>query len=160
MRNLLVTLAALAVTACTTASSSSLADIVRGPGRICLDRTAFTLPVGGTIVEADRGNLGIHLLGSVGPNAFEITESGSFAATSSVDTTVFQNAGFVVRQIGELPGSYAVYLRTGATVQQQPIVRIEHLFGTDSVTVEQFFATFDPAGAARGQCDRRFSYGG
>jgi hypothetical protein len=118
------------------------------------------LPVGGTIVEAERGNLGTHLLGRVGPNAFEITESGSFAATSSVDATVFQSAGFVVRQIGELPGSYAVYLRTGATVQQQPIVRIEHLFGADSVTVEQFFATFEPAGATQGQCTHRFTYGG
>lgn len=159
MRNLLVPFAALAVAACATATSSGLDDIIRGPARICLDRSAFTLPVGGTIVEAERGNLGTHLMGSIGPNAFEITESGSFAATSSVDTTVFESSGFVVRQIGELPGSYAIYLRTGTTIQQQPIVRIEHLFGTDSITVQQFFATFDPTGATRGQCDRRFAYG-
>lgn len=158
MRNLFF-LSVFAITACSTSSGGGLDQIVRGPARICLDRSAFTLPVGGTIVEAERGNLGTHLLGRVGPNAFEITESGSFAATTSVDATVVENAGFVVRQIGELPGSYAVYLRNG-TRAQQPIVRIEHLFGTDSVTLEQFFATFDPAGAARGQCDRRFAYGG
>jgi hypothetical protein len=34
------------------------------------------------------------------------------------------------------------------------------LFGADSVTVEQFFATFEPAGATQGQCTHRFTYGG
>ena len=157
MKKLPILLSAFAITACATSSGGGLDEIVRGPARVCLDRSAFALPTGGTIVDVERGSLGTHLVGSIGPSAFEITESASFAATPGQGATVFENAAFVVRQVGDMPGSYAVHMRSGATVQQQPMVRIEHLFGTDSITAEQFFTNFDPTGAARGSCDRRFS---
>ena len=159
MKQLLILLSALGVSACTTSTGATLDQIVRGPARVCLDRSAFTLPAGATIVEAQRGSIGTHLIGSVGPHAFEITESGRFAVFAGADRTVFEGETFVVRQVGNLPGSYAVYLRSAEGIRQEPFVRIEHLFGTDSVTVDDFFAGFDPAGAARGSCTRTFSYG-
>lgn len=158
MRKLLMLLSVAGVGACATSSGPPpLDNIVRGPARICFDQSAFTLPAGGTIVEAQRGRIGTHLTGSIGPHAFEITESGSFAAPADAGETVHRGATFHVRRVGALPGSYAVYpgAREGT---QQPIVRIEHFFGTESVTFAGFFAGFDPDGAGRGGCDRSFRY--
>lgn len=157
MKKLLL-LCTLGLAACVTNTGATLDQIVRGPTRVCLDRSAFELPPAGTIVEARRGSIGTHLIGSIGPNAFEITESARFAVVAGADRTVYEGSGFVVRQVGDLPGSYAVFLRAGDAVQQQPVVRIEHLFGTDTVTIDNFFAGFDPAGAAGGACGRTFNY--
>lgn len=132
---------------------------MRGPAQICFDRSAFALPTGGTIVEAERGRLGTHLIGMIGPHAFEITESASFAATADAGLTVYQGSDFHVRRIGLGPGSYAVYEGIAENAQQAPIVRIEHFFGTESVTVDEFFRSFSPEGATRGGCGRTFRYG-
>lgn len=159
MKQLGILLSVVGLGACATSSGTpSLDELVRGPARICFDQSAFTLPGNGTIVEAERGRIGTHLTGSMGPHAFEITESRDFAAPSDAGETVYRGGTFHVRRIGTLPGSYAVY--PGATEgAQQPIVRIEHFFGTESITFDGFFAGFDPAGAARGGCDRTFRYG-
>lgn len=159
MKKLLVFAVALVVSGCATSSGASLDDIVRGPARVCMERSSFNLPVGGTIVEATPGRLGINLAGMIGPSSFEVTESSSFAALGASGPVVYRGSTFIVRQIGDLPGSYAVFTGSEQTAAQQPIVRIEHYFSTETATVEQFFAGFDPAGAAAGGCQRVFRYG-
>lgn len=160
MRYFPVLLSAIGLAACATPSVPTLDQIVRGPARICFDRSAFDLPATGTIVEAQRGRIGTHLTGMVGPHAFEITESGSFAAVPEAGQTVYRGSDFHVRRIGVFPGSYAVYQGVAENTQSSPMVRIEHSFGTESVTLDDFFAGFSPEGAARGGCSRTFRYGG
>lgn len=155
MRNLLSVVLLGAVSACATPGPPTLAEIVRGPTRVCMERVAFNLPATGTIVQAEKGRLGTHLTGMIGPDAFEITESASFAAAPVAETVVYQGANFTVRQVGDLPGSYAIYSGTGNAQETRPAVRVEHYFGTDSITIADFFAGYDPAGAAQQGCGRR-----
>lgn len=156
MRSFPVLLCALGVAACTTSTGATLDQLVRGPARICFDRSAFNLPAAGTIVEAERGSIGTHLTGRVGPHAFEITESGRFSAVPEAGQTVYTGSDFHVRRIGNLQGSYAVYQGVAENLQASPMVRIEHSFGMESVTIEEFFAGFSPEGAAQGGCGRTF----
>ena len=160
MRIVLSLLAATLLTGCAALEfdRTTLDSVVRGPARVCFAQTSFLLPANGTLVRAEEGNLAASTSGTIGPRSFEIAESGSFASPGFEGEVVASGEGFIVRELGS-PESLGVFRRSGAdAIEARPIVRLDHRFGLQSVTIEQFFAGFRLDGRSATDCMRRFTY--
>lgn len=138
---------------------AALNDLVRGPARVCFAQTSFLLPANGTLVRAEQGRIAASTSGTIGPRSFEIAESRSFAPPGVEGEVVFENEAFIVRELSSFE-SLGVFRKVeGGMIDARPVVRLDHLFGTQSVTLEQFFADFRLDGASASDCTRRFIYG-
>ncbi|TCD05329.1 hypothetical protein EYB45_07575 [Erythrobacteraceae bacterium CFH 75059] len=156
MRSLSAIAALAVLSACATVPRSGLTEVVQGETTICLDRSSFVLPSQGMIVDADQGRLGVNLTGMIGPHAFEVTESASFAPLGETGRVAFTGPDFHVMEVGSGAGSWAVIEGTMPSAAPRPVIRIEHVFGTESVELARFFQGFRLNRGAQESCGRQF----
>ena len=154
---------ALAGCASSGASSNIDGGAIRGPARLCFNETAFMLPSNGLIVDARSGRYDATLNGSIGLISFRMTESRDFVPPENYGPVVYEKDDMIVRQVGTGRTSFAVLAKTrdNGVAREELLLRLDHSFGFDSISMEDFFSGLDVRGARTNPetCTRRFTYG-